>query len=219
MRTFDGQQVLVVERFDRRVSPDGTWIIRQPQEDFCQILGVPPGQKYEALGGPGIPQVLDVLLGSSQALADRDDFFKTQFVFWLLCAIDGHAKNFSIFIQPEGRFVLTPRYDVLSAYPVLGRRQNQLSPQKVKMAMAVQGKNKHYRWKEIRVDHWLDTARSCGLPKSGRPLLEEVLERAPAALEAVRSKLPRSFPGNVGAPILDGLGSAVSRARETLAAS
>ena len=219
MRTFQGQRVLVVERFDRRISSDGSWIIRQPQEDFCQILGVPPGRKYEAQGGPGISQVLDVLLGSSQALADRDDFFKTQFVFWLLCAIDGHAKNFSVFIQPEGRFVLTPRYDVLSAYPVLGRRQNQLAPQRVKMAMAVHGKNKHYRWREIRVEHWLETGRQCGLPKSGRPLLEEVLERAPTAIDSVRSQLPRPFPESVGAPILDGLAAATSRAKEALARS
>ena len=29
---------------------------------------------------------------------------KSQVLFWLLAATDGHAKNFSVFIEPEGRF-------------------------------------------------------------------------------------------------------------------
>jgi hypothetical protein len=31
-----------------------------------------------------------------------------------------HAKNFSVFLLPSGAYRLTPRYDILSAYPVLG---------------------------------------------------------------------------------------------------
>ena len=38
-------------------------------------------------------------------------------MFWLLGATDGHAKNFSIFLLPGGRFRLTPLYDVMSAQP------------------------------------------------------------------------------------------------------
>ncbi len=148
--------------------------------------------------------------------ADREDFFRTQFLYWLLCAIDGHAKNFSVFIEPEGRFRLTPRYDVLSAYPVLGRRQNQLSPHKVKMAMAVHATNRHYRWREIHVEHWLQTGRRCGLPHAGRRLLEDVLERAPDALLAVEDRVPAGFPESVSAPILAGLGNAVTKARRAL---
>ena len=34
----------------------------------------------------------------------------------MLRAIDGHAKNFSLFLNPGGRFQLTPLYDVLSAW-------------------------------------------------------------------------------------------------------
>ena len=61
METFEGQTVLVVERFDRRwigasavdvdkrrFSPcKGMYIARLPQEDFCQALGVPLERKYE----------------------------------------------------------------------------------------------------------------------------------------------------------------------------
>ena len=70
-----------------------------------------------------------------------------QVLFWMLCAPDGHAKNFSLFIRPGGRFQLTPLYDVISAYPILGHGPNQISPFKVKLAMAVRGKNAHWKMK------------------------------------------------------------------------
>ncbi len=50
-------------------------------------------------------------------------FFKAQVLFWLLAAIDGHAKNSSIFIEPDGRYRMTPLYDIMSAYPLLVSRQ------------------------------------------------------------------------------------------------
>src|SRR5262249_7143842 len=110
IRAFAGQKILVVERFDRGSAGRGTWIVRRPQEDLCQATGTPAARKYESQGGPGIEAVMQLLQGSSAATADREDFFRTQLVYWLLCAIDGHAKNFSVFIEAGGRFRLTPRY-------------------------------------------------------------------------------------------------------------
>jgi len=216
IRTFAGQKVLVIERFDRERAGRGAWIVRRPQEDLCQATGTPVERKYESQGGPGIEAVMRLLEGSNAAAADREDFFRTQLVYWLLCAIDGHAKNFSVFIEAGGRFRLTPRYDVLSAYPALGRKAHQLSPHKVKMAMAVVGKNRHYRWREIRVRHWLETARRCAV-LNARKLIEEVTERVPGAVEAVRAALPRTFPEAVGEPILTGLARAAREAAEAVA--
>jgi hypothetical protein len=31
------------------------------------------------------------------------DFFRSQILFWLIGATDGHAKNFSVFLKPGGR--------------------------------------------------------------------------------------------------------------------
>ena len=59
----DHTPVLVVERFDRKMHSSGTWILRLPQEDFCQALGVGPAQKYEADGGPGVERLAQVLSG------------------------------------------------------------------------------------------------------------------------------------------------------------
>jgi serine/threonine-protein kinase HipA len=46
--TFEDQKALVVERFDRRLSSDASWIVRLPQEDMCQATGRPSHLKYQA---------------------------------------------------------------------------------------------------------------------------------------------------------------------------
>src|SRR6185295_4475234 len=115
METFGDQSALVVERFDRRLSVDGKWFMRLPQEDFCQATATSSALKYESDGGPGIGKIMEMLLGSERAAEDRRDFMRTQLVFWLLAGIDGHAKNFSIFLLPGGAYRLTPRYDIMSA--------------------------------------------------------------------------------------------------------
>ena len=203
METFGEQKVLVVERFDRRLAQDGKWILRLPQEDFCQATATPAALKYESDGGPGIPRIMELLLGSDRSTEDRRDFMRTQLVFWLLAAIDGHAKNFSIFLKAGGAYQLTPCYDILSAHPMLGTGRGQLSPFKIKMAMAVTGQNRHYRWKEISARHWLETAKRCGL--SGmKSIMEEVIAQTPKVLEQTRAKLPRGFRDSIAQYILTG---------------
>ncbi|EBA01260.1 HipA protein [Marinobacter sp. ELB17] len=108
--------------------------MRLPQEDFCQTLGVALAIKYESDGGPGIKDGMKLLLGSQQARKDRELFFKAQILFWLLAAIDGHAKNFSLFIEPGSAYRMTPLYDVISAYPLIAL--GNVAPQKAKMTMS-----------------------------------------------------------------------------------
>ena len=200
---FGEMKALCVERFDRRWTANGR-LVRLPQEDFAQVFGVPPDVKYESQGGPGIRQILDQLNGSSQAQIDRRDFFRTQVLFWMLAAIDGHAKNFSVFIEPRGFYRLTPRYDVLSAHPVMGHGAGRLSSHKVKMAMAVDGKNRHYKWPEIRRDHFEQTAKRCHLPDAPA-LIDELITRTPKAIAEVAAKLPFDFPEALAKSIFDGI--------------
>ena len=157
---FEAQKVLVVERFDRRLSSDGRWLMRLPQEDLCQATATPPYLKYQADGGPGIARILDILAGSENSETDRRQFFKAQVVFWLLAATDGHAKNFSLFHLPGGRYRATPLYDILSAHPVIGHGAGKVAPQKAKLAMAVRGQSNHYLIERIQPRHWLAQARS-----------------------------------------------------------
>ena len=149
---FEDTKALVVERFDRTwwTHPEGGQrLVRLPQEDMCQAMGIAPEAKYEADGGPGIDGILDLLDGSITREQDRRDFFKVQLLFWMLCATDGHGKNFSLFLRPGGRYQLTPLYDVLSAYPVLGEGPSRMSPHRVKLAMAVRSRNAHWKVRDI----------------------------------------------------------------------
>lgn len=71
IRRFGDVTALAVERFDRRFSETKKSIVRIPQEDFCQVTGTASDRKYESDGGPGIVDIMDLLLGSQDA---ADDF-------------------------------------------------------------------------------------------------------------------------------------------------
>ncbi|MEJ2471919.1 MAG: type II toxin-antitoxin system HipA family toxin [Desulfuromonadales bacterium] len=208
--SFEGVNTLVVERFDRRWSTDKSWLIRLPQEDMCQALNVPPALKYESDGGPGAESIMKLLLGSTNSLEDRKIFMTQVFLFWVLGAIDGHAKNFSIFLAPGGAFQLTPAYDVMSAYPLVA--QKQLEEKRLAMAMSLKGKNRHYRWEGMFLRHWLSTAKLCNFPEeSMAQIIQQILGDMDQVIEEVGSKLPKDFPDDISAPIFDGMKRARDR--------
>jgi serine/threonine-protein kinase HipA len=208
--TYGKQTVLSVKRFDRRwigaaaadvlrpqFEPNvGHWIARLPQEDFCQATGRPPTEKYEADGAPTSEEILEILEGSESRDADRAHFALAQLAFWLLAATDGHAKNFSIFHYVGGAFGMTPLYDVLSAWPVIGPGANQLPIQDAKLAMAICGRSRHYRLREILPRHWYELALRTGIPDLW-DRMRNLVESADAHVAAVQARLPSSFPDRV----------------------
>lgn len=200
---FGKYKVLVVERFDR-VWQGTKWIARRPQEDFCQALGLPSVRKYEKDGGPGTKALLDVLAFSATAAQDRRDFVKGQILFWLLAATDGHAKNFSLFHGAGGNYRMTPYYDVLSAWPIIGSGPNHLAWQKAELAMAVRSKNAHWKLKDIRPRHWEGMARAAGL-QDAEGLIDEVLTQVPSVLAQVGANLPKNFPMRITDKIFAGI--------------
>jgi len=192
MAVFGAQKVLVVERFDRQWM-DERWIARLPQEDFCQALAVPPDRKYESDGGPGIEDALKLLSGSASPNADREQFLLVQLAFWLLAATDGHAKNFSVFLNAGDSYRLTPLYDVLSAWPIIGQGANSLSPQKARLAMGLRARNMHYRLREIRARHYRELAEKSGVPAVWDKM-RELINNVPPSLAAVEKRLAPDFP-------------------------
>lgn len=215
---FEEMKVLAVERFDRMwwESKEGKrWLLRLPQEDMCQATGTPPHLKYESDGGPGAHAIMKLLATSKDADRDRRTFFQAQVLFWMLRATDGHAKNFSIFLRPGGAYELTPLYDVLSAYPVIGTGANQLSPFKAKMAMAVRSKNTHWAMRDIARRHWLTMGAEYGVVTSdGRGpevVLNEMVTQTPEVVRTVRAQLPKRFPEHVADSILSGLQVAANK--------
>lgn len=203
MHRFGRHKVLAVKRFDRMALSG--WIARLPQEDFCQVHGVPSELKYENKGGPAMSAILDTLRGSSTAIADRQNFLAAQLLFWILAAPDGHAKNFSIFLEKDGTYRLTPLYDVLSAWPVIGEGANGFQWKKVSMAMAVRATNAHYRIAEIQRRHWNEVAKRNAVGSDLEETIQRFIARAPHAVEEVAAQLPDGFPADVAGAIFDGI--------------
>lgn len=205
LKRFGSTQTLIVTRFDRQLHSSGRYWLRLPQEDFCQATGTPSSLKYESDGGPGIPEIAHILQGSDSRDRDLEVFLRAQLLFWMLAATDGHAKNFSIQLLAEGRYRLTPLYDVISAWPIIGTSRNEVHPTKVKLAMALRGKNKHYRIGEITRQHFNATARQCGLGRDMEPIIADVIAKTPSAIERVGARLPKGFPGDLFETVTLGL--------------
>lgn len=215
---FEDMKVLAVERFDRMwwENQEGKrWLIRLPQEDMCQATATPPHLKYESDGGPGVRQIMKLLATSRAPDRDRRTFFQAQVLFWMLRATDGHAKNFSIFVRQGGTYELTPLYDVLSAYPIIGSGANQLSPYDAKMAMAVRSKNPHWVMRDILRRHWITVGTEHGVVnhngKGVEHVLDDLVARTPGVIKTVRELLPAGFPMHVADSILNGLQQAANK--------
>jgi serine/threonine-protein kinase HipA len=213
METFEDRRVLVVERFDRLFTEDGR-LLRLPQEDMCQALGVAWTQKYENEGGPGIQAIEDLLGASDEPTRDRHNFLKANLVFWLLGATDGHAKNFSVFLSPGGGFRSTPLYDVISAQPSLDTKHVRYKD--FRLAMAV-GKSRHYQILGIEGRHFIESGEQAGMgDRTVSGIIAEVIETAPRAIRSVVDRLPTDFPDAVVRSVAAGIERRVAQLTKEL---
>lgn len=208
--TFGNTKALVIERFDRRWTNDHR-LLRLPQEDCCQALSIPPSRKYQNDGGPGIADILRLLQAGDSPAEDQKRFLKAQVIFCLVGATDGHAKNFSIFLGPLGRFRLTPLYDILSAQPSLAA--GQIHKKQMRLAM-FEGTNRHYVVDRIHGRHFIQTTERAGVsPTLAEEVLQEVLEQAPRAKEMLEKCLPADFPEFLHRTIWEGVASRLANLR------
>jgi serine/threonine-protein kinase HipA len=174
-----------------------------PQEDCCQALSVSLTKKYQEHGGPGIEQILQLLRGSDDPQADQRLFLKANIAFWLMGATDGHAKNFSVFLRPGGRFQLAPLYDVISAQPSVDTKQ--ILWKHFRLAMSF-GTKPHYAIRQVAARHFFQTADRAGIGERVVPaIVEELRHEIPAAVKGVLSDLPDRFPEKVAHSISDGI--------------
>ncbi|WP_454719060.1 type II toxin-antitoxin system HipA family toxin [Caulobacter segnis] len=194
---FGERAVLVVERFDRAWR--GTQLLRLPQEDFCQALSTPPSRKYQNQNGPSVVDILRRLKASDAPQADQAAVFKSQILFWLIGATDGHAKNFSLFLRPGGRFALTPFYDVLSAQPAFDAKV--IPHQSYTLAMSA-GASRHYKILDIQGRHFVETASEADLrPRLVRAVFDEIIALAKTAGEKALAQMPPGFHETIHASI------------------
>ncbi len=175
IRRFGAERVLVVERFDRTLSDSG--IRRLHQEDLCQAFGLAARHKYQADGGP-TPEDIARLLRQESVDPDSDvSAFMAALVYnFAIAAPDGHAKNYSIFLD-NGLVRLAPSYDVISYFPCKERTPYA----KLRTAMKLDRDYALSRGTDMK--RWARCAQRMEMSADATAdILDTVLRDAPAAL-------------------------------------
>ena len=187
-RLADGQEYLLVERFDRGgAAADG----RVHQEDFCQALGYVPAEKYEKEGGPSVAQCAALIRRSFSAPARDITAFLDSLLFnFVIGNYDAHSKNYSLLLDGPGSIRMTPLYDLISTIVFTGTDR--------KLAMRYGGEN---RPNYVRGRHLDRLAAELEVkPALVRRRAIAMHERTEASIDAARRALPGEFQDR---PILD----------------
>jgi serine/threonine-protein kinase HipA len=190
MRRTPNQPYLLVERYDRRWQGNG--VVRLHQEDFCQALSIPPENKYEREGGPGISTSLDEIQKHSiEPLPDRLAFLNIVIFNYLIGNSDAHGKNFSLLYE-EGKPRLAPAYDLLSTavYPELA----------TKMAMKIGGK---YDPNEVYLRHWHRLVPDTAVAR--KAIEKSLADMATTALDQTTKLHAELNKENITSPVLDSI--------------
>lgn len=161
----DAQAGLLVQRFDRALDPDGSFL-RRAQEDACQVLGRYPGDKYR-MTTEGVIRALAART-SAPIVAART--LLQQFAFaYLSCNGDAHGKNFSL-LRTGGEWRVSPAYDLPSSYPYGD----------LTMALPIGGKRKE----DIGRAEFVRLGEECGVPeKAVARMLDRLLASAPGWMD------------------------------------
>lgn len=140
---FNGEHVLIVERFDRLLVDNRCF--RLHQEDLAQATGTSYLNKYERDGGPGyqgIFAIFDRDLTPALARAAKRRFAECLVFSWIIGHNDGHSKNYSLTHAPDESF-LSPFYDLNTVLPFelpeVIRAKKYRAYDGIKLAFAVDG--------------------------------------------------------------------------------
>lgn len=103
---------LLVTRYDREFEATGE-VRRLHQEDFCQALGIPPEQKYQAENGPSFKSGFELLRRTATRPAVEVLKLLDAAIFNVIIGnADAHGKNFSLIYQ-RAAVTLAPLYDLV----------------------------------------------------------------------------------------------------------
>lgn len=195
-----GRRLIVIERYDRTVHPDGT-VERIHQEDFCQAMGMLPEKKYEEDGGPSLRRIAEIL----QAAAGPDSLealLRSLTINVLIGNGDAHGKNLSLLHVPSGALRLAPLYDLMSTL-VYGDER---------LAMYI---DNIHRTNRVTTDRMLNEAARWGLTRRrAAEIVADILDRVPAAVESAREETD-----GVPAGVLAIVESQLARLRGSLSAA
>ncbi|MDD5390348.1 MAG: type II toxin-antitoxin system HipA family toxin [Gallionellaceae bacterium] len=157
-RAFTEQYALAIRRFDRPSTEE-----RVHMEDFAQILGLYPDEKYEKYNYETLARLI-LALTEERGL---DEFIR-RLVFIIVSGNgDAHHKNWSL-LYPDGvQAELSPAYDLVSTI--------QYQPED-KLALNLGGSK---RWEDVSMDVFRRLARKIGDDEA------RVANRVAAALDAI----------------------------------
>jgi serine/threonine-protein kinase HipA len=171
-----GDTAYAVPRFDRR--PGGG---RVHMEDFAQVLGRYPDEKYDGMTYERLADAVNELVG-------RAGFDETLRRLVFMAAIgngDAHMKNWSL-LYPDGvKAQVSPAYDLVSTvrYP------------KIDDALALP-LHRSTAWHDISMTSFERIADASAVPRQEvRALVEETLDRIVAAAPEARRRAPWSAEG------------------------
>ncbi len=99
---------------------------------------------------------------------------------------------------------MTPLYDVISLWPVVGKGANRVAWPEAKLAMAVRAKNVHHQLARIHTRHWHGLAHRSATPGVW-DAMQSVVARVEPAISAVQARLPAGFPERTAEAIFEGL--------------
>ncbi len=119
IRFEDGELNYITRRIDR--TDDGR---KLPMEDMCQLSGRLTEQKYQA-SYETIAKLIERF--SSVAKLDIINFWEQVVFSWIVGNADMHLKNFSLFSEKPGKYVLTPTYDQVSTAIVMPEDTDELA--------------------------------------------------------------------------------------------
>lgn len=141
--------------------------------------------KYQASGGPGPPQIAEVLRAHVSGVSAETEVwrFASALAFnWLIGGMDAHAKNYALLLD-HADIRLAPLYDVSSYLPY-----DDSSGRKIKLAMTV---GRDYRLGATdRRSAWVRAARTLGLdPQRLIELVANMARATPLAFETA-AQLP-----------------------------
>ena len=191
---FEDQWAIVIDRFDRATS--AAKVFRLHQEDFCQALGRLPEKKYESGGGPGLRDMAGLvrrqMTEPEDDLRALADFLAVNLV---AGAPDGHAKNISLILGPDGSRWIAPLYDLATglAYDHAVERTVALSIGGERIFSRIRGK----QWEKAAMILGLDpdllrrrvATLTTAFPAAFETALDDVSD-APGATEVAERTLP-----------------------------
>ena len=119
IRFADGELNYITRRIDRTDDEK-----KLAMEDFCQISGMLTEQKYQ-----GSYERIAALIRKHSCIAGLDvqNFWEQVIFSWIVGNADMHLKNFSLISEEQGRYRLSPAYDLISTALVMPEDTEELA--------------------------------------------------------------------------------------------